>query len=236
MALLLVLALFVLFVLIEGLYVKYNGTVEPRPNTPRQAHTLGSGPELSYVVMGDSTAVAQGGVYAEGYATKTAEFLAKTNRVTWINVAVSGSRAKDVAGKQLPQALVHKPDVVLIGVGANDVTHLTSIGSVRASLASTIDQLRSQNPKVRIVLTGSPDMGSVPRFPQPVRWYAGKRTASLNSMVGKLADEKHVTFAQIAKETGPYFRKHPEAFAADKFHPTTQGYQLWTPVIIKALQ
>jgi lysophospholipase L1-like esterase len=206
------------------------------PQIDRSAQTIGSGSKLTYVVMGDSTAVAQGGEYAQGYANTSAQYLSKKYLVTWVNVAVSGARAKDVATGQLREAITYNPDLVLVAVGANDVTHLTSISSVRKSLSAAIDSLRKANGKVQIILTGSPDMGSVPRFPQPVRWYMGTRTVEMNSMVVGLAKEKGVTFAPIAEKTGPTFRAHPELFAADKFHPNTQGYEFWIPVIQDTLR
>lgn len=236
MIFLIVVALVCIFVGFQILYIMFNGDKVARPDTPRGQQTIGSGPKLSYVVMGDSTAVSQGGDYDKGYAVKTAQYLARTHTVTWANVAVSGSRAKDVEDSQLAQALQFKPDVVLVAVGANDVTHMTSVGSVKESLTRTIDRLREQNPDIRIILTGSPDMGSVPRFAQPVRWYVGERAESLNRMVSKLSKQEQVTFAPIAEKTGHYFRTHPEAFAADNFHPTAQGYDTWTPILIEAIR
>lgn len=201
-----------------------------------KAAVLGNGPHLRYVVMGDSTALSQGGDYSQGYAVKSAEFLAQTHRVTWTNTAISGSRAAGVRYKQLPRALRFRPDVVLIAVGANDVTHFTAYAKVEKHLAAIIDMLRLHNPRVKIVLTGSPDMGSIPRFPRPVRWLAAWRTRRLNEAVVKLANREQVNFAPIAAKTGPYFRKHPEMFAADKFHPNTLGYERWVPIIIEALR
>jgi lysophospholipase L1-like esterase len=227
--------LLLVFMLFEVLWIMFNGTVVQMPQINRNAQTIGSGNKLTYLVMGDSTAVSQGGEYVKGYASTSAKYLSKNYLVTWVNVGVSGARAKDVASMQLAKATVHKPDLVLIAVSANDVTHLTSIGSVQKSLTTTIDDLRQANSKVQIILTGSPDMGSVPRFAQPVRWYMGKRTVEINHMVAKLAKEKGVIFAPIAEKTGSTFRAHPELFAADKFHPNTQGYELWNPVIQGAI-
>ena len=223
------------------LWLKYNGTPVPVPDIPRGKHTVSAGgtkndgPALTYVILGDSTSIAQGARYAEGYAAQSATYLAQTHTVTWQNVGVSGARAADVLHDQLPQAIALKPDVALVAVGANDVTHVTSNNSVVASLQSVIQQLRKANPHVYIVLTGSPDMGSPPRLPQPLRWIAGKRTVGLNKRIVTLAEKNHVTFAPIAVKTGPTFRKHPELFAQDHFHPNAQGYKLWTPVIIDAL-
>lgn len=230
-----VVALVVCFVLFEVLYVKYSGSAVPAPTIARSTQTIGTGPNLTYVVMGDSTAIAQGGNYAQGYAEASAQHLAKHNTVHWKNLAVSGARANDVLATQIPQAVAMHPDVALIAVGANDVTHATSPSSVRESLEGAIAGLRHANPAIKVVLTGSPDMGSVPRFAQPVRWYAGVRTQQLNKTIEAMATQLHVTFAPVASQTGPTFRKHPELFAADKFHPTDAGYKLWIPVINTAL-
>jgi lysophospholipase L1-like esterase len=216
--------------------VVLNGSPVARPTVPSGSQTIfGKGSPLRFVVLGDSTSVSQGGEYSRGYAVQTAEYLAQRTTVTWANVGVSGARAKDVAEKQVPQVLKYKPDIALVAVGANDVTHGTPVMAVKKSLSVTIDQLRQANPKVHIILTGAPDMGSVPRFPQPLRWYMGARTNALNKMVTRLSKEKHVAFAPIAEKTGQAFRANPKLFAADKFHPTTEGYELWVPVIIAAL-
>jgi lysophospholipase L1-like esterase len=226
------------FLLYVVLWIRFTGEPVARPKIPRGMQTIGRGEALTYVVMGDSTAVSQGGAYDKGYAVASAEYLARAEQqraVTWANVGVPGARAADVAGLQLQDALPYKPDVVLIGVGANDVTHLTSFSKVVDSLQSTIAALQRVNPQVRVVVTGAPDMGSVPRLPQPLRWYAGKRTAGLNKRIQQLADNKQVFFAPVAERTGPLFRRQPQLFAADKFHPTTEGYQTWVPVITETL-
>ena len=225
----------VAFVTIEFLWIKFNGSPIPRPDISNAPDVIGSGKPLTFAVLGDSTAVSQGGLYERGYAKSSALHLSKNYTVTWRNFAVSGARAKDVETMQAIEAAKHKPDIVLVAVGANDVTHLTGINSVHDSLLQTINTLRQANKDVKIVLTGSPDMGSVPRLPQPARWFAGKRTVTVNEMVVKLAEEQQVTFAPIAAKTGPTFRQHPELFAGDKFHPLTEGYDIWTPVITDAI-
>ncbi len=224
------------FVLAEFLIVVLNGTKVPAPSIPRGPQMLGSGPALSYVVMGDSTAIAQGAPYAEGYALYSAEHLAENHRVQFVNLGVSGARAQDVAASQAGQAASYKPDIVLIAVGANDVTHLTSNTSVAASMQTVIDILRRANPAVKIVLTGAPAMGSIPRLPWPLKQLAGSRTRSLNDGVfAPLAARDHLTFAPIAAKTGAAFAADPTLFAADKFHPNARGYALWRPVVTEAL-
>lgn len=196
---------------------------------------LGSGPALAYVVLGDSTAAGQGAPYERGIALATARHLARTNRVTLSNLAVSGARMADVAGRQAPDAVLRRPDVVLIAAGANDVTGLTRVGAVTRSLDAVVGRLRSARPGVDIVVTAAPDMGSIPRLPQPLRTVAGWRTLQLNAAIEELAARRGLVLAPIARETGPAFRRNPGYFAADSFHPNARGYATWIPVLTEAL-
>lgn len=205
-------------------------------NPSHGVRRLGDGTPLVYVVMGDSTAAGQGAPYEQGIASSTARELARTHSVAFTNLGISGARAADVVRDQLGEARALHPDLVLLSLGANDVTHLTPIGSQRRNLETIIDGLRTSNPKVVIVVTGSPDMGSPPRIPRLLRGLAGRRTRSVNEMYLTLVREKRLTFAPIAEETGPVFRADPTLFDSDRFHPNTRGYALWTTVLNRALR
>ncbi len=203
----------------------------------REAITSGSdGPPLVYLVMGDSTAAGVGGSYGSGIAVSTARDLGKRFRVRMTNVAVSGARVRDVLRDQLAAAEGLKPDFVLLSVGANDVTHLTRIGSMRADLRTIVQRLKAANPAVKIVLTGSPDMGSPPRIPRLLRGIASCRTRSVNRMFEAEVAQQRLTFAPIAAETGPLFRSDRSLFAEDRFHPNDRGYATWLPVLNKAIE
>lgn len=229
------LVLILVFIAIEALLIMRNGKPVPVPDIPRDEQTLGMGEPLTYLVMGDSTTVGQGAPYEKSYAVQSARYLSERYLVKFTNVGVSGARAEDVATEQLARVKTLKPDVVLLSVGANDTTHFTSNGSVKKSLQATIDGLRALNPEVKIVVTGSPQMGSIPRFPWPARQLAGVRTDQINDVYQSLIAKNDLFFAPIARETGPAFSADPTLFAQDKFHPNERGYALWTPVINKAL-
>jgi lysophospholipase L1-like esterase len=231
-----VLLVFVLsFVASQFLWLRYNGTPVAAPNIERKTTTLGKGKQVKYLVMGDSTVAGQGGDYSVGLAMATANHLSKNASVELLNTAVSGARSADIVADQLKDGIKHNPDVVLIVVGSNDVTHLTSKASVRSSISQAIDRLINSNCNVKIVITGSADMGAVPRIPQPLRFLAGVRAGQLNTMFVDLAKQKQVTFAPIAEKTGPIFRANPDLFAQDNFHPNTKGYDVWVPVLNRAL-
>lgn len=193
------------------------------------------GPPLKYVVIGDSTAAAVGATQEEGIAINTARALADGRRIELTNLGVSGARARDVLERQLPAAEALRPDIVLLAVGANDVTHLTPLRSVRRSVAGIVDRLKRVNPGVVIVVTGSPDMGSPPRIPRILRGIASWRTKQVNRLFDAEVQRSGVTFAPIALTTGPLFRRDRTLFAEDRFHPNARGYATWIPVLNKAL-
>jgi lysophospholipase L1-like esterase len=227
---------FLLFLLVEVLIIKYSGGDVPVPDIPRAPQTLGSGPPLTYVVMGDSTSIGQGAEYSQSYAVASAQHLAKNHQVTFVNVGVSGAKAKDVLATQLSKAVQYKPDLVLLAVGANDARHLVSGKVIRQSVQQTIDGLKQANCAVRIVVTGSPAMDSTPRFSLwPAKQLMGLRTRQVNTVFAGLIKQNHLTFAPIAAKTRAAFLADPTLFAADEFHPNARGYVLWKPVINDAL-
>jgi lysophospholipase L1-like esterase len=194
-----------------------------------------SGPTLKYVVPGDSTAAGIGGTYESGIAVSTARELAARNTVVMTNFAVSGARMHDVRTRQLEAAVRLRPDVVLLSAGANDVTHLTSVRSMRNDLRAIVQALVAANPDVNIVITGSPDMGSPPRIPWLLRGIASWRTKRVNRMFREEAARHRLEFAPIAEATGPLFRRDRTLFASDAFHPNDRGYATWIPVLNEAL-
>jgi acyl-CoA thioesterase-1 len=232
---LLVVALLVVFVLFEALYVKFSGTAVPAPTIPRQTVTSGKGPALKYVVMGDSTSIGQGAPYEDTIGPKSVAHLAQKHKITYTDVGVSGARTHDVLVDQLSAAVALKPDLVLLSIGANDATHLTGGKSLTTDMDDITSQLIAANCDVKVVLTGSPAMGSVTRFPWPLKQFMGLRQRQVNRAYAPVIADKQLTFAALADKTGGAFMQHPEYFAKDKFHPNAAGYAVWVPVINDAL-
>ncbi len=210
----------------------------PQPPPPRatpEIRSFGSGPALQYLILGDSTAVNVGGTDGNGIAVDTAQHLARSRRVSRKSLAVSGAQISDVRNEQLPRLGEFRPDVVLLAVGANDATHLTSARSLERDLRKTVEQLIALNCDVKIIVTGVPDMSTPPRIPRLLRGIAGWRADVLNGVFRREVDRYGLTFAPIAEETGPLFARDRTLFSEDEFHPNDRGYQTWTDVINPAL-
>ena len=204
---------------------------------PTAPQIFGTGQEtLRYLVLGDSTAVGVGGSYGQGLAVETAGHLARGGRrVELRNVAVSGARLHDVLTEQLPRANLAAADLVLLDVGANDVTHLTLSSSIERDFERIVTTLLRGNCGMKIVVTGSPDMSTPPRIPRLLRGVTGWRSRALNRIAQRVVRQHELTFAPIAERTGPLFARDPTLFSADRFHPNDRGYATWIPVLKGAI-
>lgn len=210
-------------------------TRDAPPRADAEIRLSGSGEPLAYLILGDSTAVNVGGTAGNGIAVETAKHLASSRRVSMKNLAVSGAQISEVLDEQLPRLDGFRPDVVLLDVGANDVTHLTSARSLERDLEKIIESLIAIHCDAKIVVTGAPDMSTPPRIPRLLRGISGWRSDVLNRVFRREVERYGLTFAPIAEETGPLFARDRSLFSEDEFHPNDRGYQTWIDVINPAL-
>ena len=191
---------------------------------------------ITLVVMGDSTAAGLGaGDPAHAYPQVLARSLASEGYRVHLKVfGLSGARVKDVLDEQLPKALEADPDYVFIGIGANDVTHVTPLGELRSDMHEVLRTLELSG--TEIVIAGAPDMRA-PAFYEPLRSLAGWRGRQVADAIGEVGRQEDVAVVELAKETGPKFGTDPERFhSGDDFHPSADGYRLWADAIYPVLK
>ena len=223
------------FVVVEFLIIRFNGTPVAVPTINRSTQTAGSGPSLSYAIMGDSTSISQGSKYEDGFGAASIRQLSKRFTVTSINTGISGATTEDVRNDQLKKVVAFKPDLVLLAAGANDATHFTRGETIRRSLQTIVDELKHANPEVKIIVTSSPAMDSVSRFPIGAKQLMGLRTKQVNAVFHTLISSNTLVSAPIAEKTRAAFLADPSLTASDNFHPNKRGYALWIPVINQAI-
>lgn len=188
----------------------------------------GPGPALDVVWLGDSTAAGVGAGSAAGaLPTLVAEGLDRPVRLRVL--ARSGATVADVLEAQLP-AVPPGADLVLVSVGANDVTHLTGRDDFERQYRELVERLPGSVP---VVLLGIPDMGAIPRLAQPLRWLAGVRGGRFDDVVQAVARSTGAAYVDIAGATGPAFRREPQRyFADDGYHPSAEGYRRWSRAVL----
>lgn len=194
-----------------------------------------SGQPFTMVWLGDSTSTGVGAEdFADSMAVRTAGSVgsAVDKPVSLTVLGVSGAQVHEVLDEQVGE-LSENTDLVLVSVGANDVTHLTRRPTFRHRYGRLVDAIADRAPEAAVVLVGVPDMGAVPRFLQPLRWVTGSRGDQLDDDVAALADRRGLRHVDLAAETGPVFRGDPSRyFADDDFHPNDEGHGVWADAVL----
>jgi len=212
-----------------------SGTVSPGAAPPGTAPS-GTGSSVRLAVLGDSTAAGLGvTATADTVGAQVAAGLATSiaRPVVVDGLGVSGARAADLA-PQVSRALLHRPDVAVVVIGPNDVTHLTKESAVRSSVADAVRRLRAAG--VAVVVGSCADMGSATAFRQPLRTVAAWRGRAIGDAARDAAESAGALTVDIGAETGPAFRADPDRFlSSDKFHPSAEGYRLWAEALLPAV-
>jgi lysophospholipase L1-like esterase len=210
------------------------------PTEPAFEIAATAGPEdgrpLRFVVLGDSTAAGLGASGPQAsYAAVLAERLGALGwRVEMTGLGVSGARVKDLLGDQLSRAEAIEPDLIFVGIGANDVTHLTGLDDVRRDATSLFEGLRKTG--AELVVAGAPDMRADAFF-EPLRSLAGWRGRRVSAQIAAAAEAVGVPLVPLAELAGPYFASGAEdAYGGDDFHPGDGGYRAWADAIFPYLR
>ena len=192
---------------------------------------------LRFVVLGDSTSAGIGaGGAGQAYPTLLARRLAAETerRVELTVLGISGARTADVLHEQVPQVAALDPDLVFIGIGANDVTHLTPLDDIKRDMQQILEELSTTG--ADIAVAGAPDM-RVYAWHQPLRHITYLRGRQVADAIEEEARSRSAAVVELAEETGPFFAEEPEAhFSADEFHPSALGYQRWADAIYPVLR
>lgn len=190
-------------------------------------YTVGSGPPLRYLMLGDSTALGVGcQTVQQTVAYQNAILLGAGHTVEVTNMGVSGARLNDVVTKQLPELSGHY-DVATVLVGANDATHLTTNQSFWGDLETLVTVLTSKGEK--IILVTPPNFFGTPALPEPIRILVTAHSYSEGKAVLQVAGPLPVVdlFQQ-----GHLNRSQ---FAPDGFHPNADGYRVWAKLFASQL-
>jgi lysophospholipase L1-like esterase len=196
-------------------------------------------PALRLVLLGDSSAVGVGVErVADTVGGRLAELLAagpesEGRRIELSSVAVSGSRAEDLA-TQVARALVgERPDVAVILVGLNDAVRPRGARRSAAHLAAAVHRLRDAD--VNVVVGTCPDLGAVRAFAPPLRQLVGligRRVADAQTRAVRAAGGVPVDLARLA---GPVFRADAGTLCHDGLHPSADGYRVWAHALYPAV-
>nr|WP_095873397.1 SGNH/GDSL hydrolase family protein [Streptomyces sp. TLI_235] len=181
-------------------------------------------PPLVLAFLGDSTAAGLGvnrGRETPGALLASGLASVAERRVRLVNVARSGARSADLVD-QAALAVPHRPALAVIMIGANDVTRHSPAAQCVRHLGDAVRILRSTG--CEVVVGTCPDLGTIKPVRPPLRWVARRLSRQLAAAQTIAVVEAGGRTVSLGSLLGPEFATRPELFAADRYHPSAQGY------------
>jgi lysophospholipase L1-like esterase len=199
--------------------------VGPTPDCTGWYGRTRPGPAVKVVLLGDSSAAGYGvedvqqtpGAHLASGLAEAAD-----RRVYLRSVAFVGAQTRDLS-RQIDQVMSIDPDVAVILVGANDVTHSRRPSESVRLLGEAVGRLRAAGAEV--VVGTCPDLGTIEPIAPPLRQVArlwSRRLAAAQTIVTVEAGGRTVSLGSVL---GPEFAGTPsQFFGPDRFHPSAAGY------------
>lgn len=174
-------------------------------------------------VLGDSIAYGQG---AAARADTPGERLARALREAGYDVelrvfAVPGAVSADLE-RQVARALGWPPDIAVVVIGANDLTHFVPPEQAAGHLDRAIRGLRAAGAET--VVAPAPDLSVVPHVPVPMRAVVRAASAVLRAAQVRAATGAGARVADVDAGTSAAFASDRRLFSGDRFHPSSAGY------------
>jgi lysophospholipase L1-like esterase len=153
-----------------------------------------------------------------------AEALAK-RRNRCVHWQVEGKTGAEIS--QLRQSIdqlspEQKADVILISIGVNNVTGLSSTRQWQFQINRLVAELKCKWPDARVIFVGLPPMGQFPLPPQPLRFTLGQRAETFDGIAASVIAQ-HIGMIHIATDISPL----EEEFCEDGFHPSAKSCANW---------
>ncbi|MFJ6572020.1 SGNH/GDSL hydrolase family protein [Streptomyces sp. NPDC091292] len=224
----------------DGLYgAGFAGRTGRGPGGGKGGGGTGGTEPLRFVMLGDSTAAGQGVRRARqtpGALLASGLAAVAERPVELRNVALPGARSDDLE-RQVGVVIADTswvPDVCVIMIGANDVTHrMPATESVRC-LSAAVRRLRTAGAEV--VVGTCPDLGTIEPVYQPLSWLARRASRQLAAAQTIGAVEQGGRTVSLGDLLGPEFAANPrELFGPDNYHPSAEGYATAAMAVLPTL-
>lgn len=185
------------------------------------------GDPIDLLMLGDSIAAGLGADRPKRtLGAQLAKRLAdRTNRAVRLHTAATVGAETSMLRAQLsglPERYV--PDVAVIVVGGNDVTHRVRTSVSCDQLASAVTALQAQG--TQVVVGTCPDLSALTAVPQPLRTIVGVASRQLATAQRERVTAIGARAVSLGEVVGPFFLAKPATmFAIDRFHPSSAGYR-----------
>jgi lysophospholipase L1-like esterase len=204
---------------------------------PDRTYKKRYGDRVDLLLLGDSIAAGLGVEHAREtpgarLARKTAK---RTHRAVRLRTgAVVGSESSDLAAQLAALPASYLPDVAVVVVGGNDVTHRVPVAESAAHLEACLRALHERG--CAVVVGTCPDLGALRPVPQPLRTLGSLASRQLAAAQRAVALRHGARVVSLAAAVGPFFVADPDQmFGTDRFHPSALGYKRTADAVLPAV-
>ncbi|WP_043642581.1 SGNH/GDSL hydrolase family protein [Nocardioides alkalitolerans] len=209
---------------------------DPPPNPTGWYGRGRPGPAFTIVVLGDSLA---GGYGVERVSETPGALLASglaehaDRRVYLRTFSVVGAQSSGLP-PQVDGALPVEPDVAVIVIGGNDVTHVVKPSESVQHLAEAVRRFRAIG--CEVVVATCPDLGTIKPIPPPLKQIARSWSRRLAAAQTIAVVEEEGRTVSLGSVLGPEFEAAPALlFGPDQFHPSADGYAQMAAVLLPSV-
>lgn len=194
---------------------------------------VGEGRALRLLAVGDSVIAGVGAARVEEalvWGTSRALAAGLGRRVQWTAKGRIGEKSRTLLARLRDDTLEPGYDVVILSVGVNDITSMTSPLEWRSNVTAVLRHIAERSPEAVIAVAGIPPLEAFPLLPQPLRFAAGQRGMAFDRelvhVVGEFPQALHVPVR---------FSACASKFSADGFHPSPASYSMFADVFAERI-
>lgn len=218
------------FLFLQGSFTRWKVGVLPDAAGPKTG-VYGEGADpATLLVLGESTVAGLGArthefALAGQFAKNLSRRLEKP--VKWDVLGRNGVTARRTIDELVPMLEPKQYDYVLLGIGGNDVTKLSSPRKWRTDMLELIGIMRLRNPDAVIFISNCPMIVLTNAIPQPS-----------NRLLWKLSQMHDANIREFTRDLDRvFYYPQPvdvplEGFFADGIHPSEQGYAEWAAAMV----
>ena len=148
------------------------------------------------------------------------------------NVAVVGSRSRDLARQIDTLAAACRPEAVVMIIGANDLMHRCAGEDAIRRQVLAVHRLSVLG--ARVVVGTCPDVSAVTALAEPLRHMARHQARAYGHAQGAALRRTGALPVDMFTLLGMRFRE-PGMFAADGYHPSPAGYAAAAEVLLPSV-
>ena len=196
------------------------------------------GSRVELLVLGDSIAAGLGADRPrDTLGARLARTLAKrTGRAVRLRTAaVVGSETSALPAQVAGLPPAYRPDLAVVVVGGNDVTHRVPVAESVAHLAACVEALQELG--AHVVVGTCPDLGMLRPLRQPLRGLASRASRQLAAAQARAVAPLGATVVSLSEAVGHHFVREPDLmFSLDRFHPSSAGYRRTAQALVPHLE